>query len=74
MILNELYQKIVEIPLKLLVSSRLLPDDPVKELEIDPSSPVYYVLQRRSTSSFLMLKHKAKQLNLPEPKIIPGKI
>lgn len=73
MILNELYQKIVSIPLKLLVSSRLLPDDPVKELEIDPSSPIYYVLQRRSTSSFVMLKQKAKQLNLPEPKIVPGK-
>lgn len=73
MILNELYQKIVSIPLKLLVSSRLLPDDPVKELEIDPQAPIYYVLQRRSTSSFVMLKQKAKQLNLPEPKIIPGK-
>ena len=70
MILNELYQKIVAIPLKLLVSSKLLPDDPVKELEIDPQSPIYYVLQRRSTSSFVMLKHKARELNLPAPKII----
>ena len=70
--LNQLYQKIVSIPLKLLVSSRVLPEDPIKDLEIDTEQPVYYVLQRRSTSSFLMLKEKAKALKLPEPKIIKG--
>jgi len=72
MFLNQLYQKIVDIPLKLLVSSKLLPDDPIKDLEIDPTLPIFYVLQRRSTSSFVMLKEKARLLNLPEPKIIQG--
>ncbi|WP_196140080.1 glycerol-3-phosphate 1-O-acyltransferase PlsB [Aliikangiella sp. G2MR2-5] len=70
MLLNQLYQKIVSVPLKLLVSSRLLPDDPVKELEIDKSQPIYYVLQRRSTSSFLMLKEKARLLGLPNPSLM----
>ncbi|WP_444995961.1 glycerol-3-phosphate 1-O-acyltransferase PlsB [Aliikangiella sp. IMCC44359] len=70
MFINKLYQKIVSIPLKLLVNSKLLPEDPIKELEIDPQSPIYYVLQRRSTSSFLMLQEKTKQLNLPPPKIM----
>jgi len=70
MFLSRFYQSIVTIPLKLMVSSKLVPDNPIQELEIDPNSPIYYVLQRRSTSSFLMLKEKAKLLNLPEPKIL----
>ncbi len=53
-----------------MVSSRLLPDDPIKDLDIDLKSPIYYVLQRRSTSSFLMLKEQAQQIGLPEPKLI----
>ncbi|TQV73767.1 glycerol-3-phosphate 1-O-acyltransferase PlsB [Aliikangiella marina] len=72
MIINEIYQKLVSIPLKLLVSSKLVPDDPVKDLKLDPHAPIYYVLQRRSTSSFVMLQEKAKLLNLPEPKLISG--
>ncbi|MGX5175241.1 glycerol-3-phosphate 1-O-acyltransferase PlsB [Aliikangiella sp. IMCC44653] len=70
MLLNRIYQQLVSIPLKMLVSSKLLPDNPIKDLQIDPSAPVYYVLPRRSTSSLLMLKEKAKQLNLPEPQTI----
>ena len=70
---NQLYHKIVSVPLKLLVSSKVIPEAPVQDLDIDLSSPIYYVLQRRSTSSFVMLKHKAKQLNLPEPKLIQSK-
>jgi len=70
MFFSAFYQSLVSLPLKLLVNSKLLPEDPIKDLEIDPAAPIYYVLQRRSTSSFLMLKEKAKQLNLPQPKII----
>jgi len=68
--LNQLYQKVVAIPIKLLVKSKILPEQPIKELNIDLESPIYYVLQRRSTSSFLMLQQQALQLGLPEPKII----
>lgn len=56
-----------------MVSSRLLPDDPIKELAIDKESPVYYVLQRRSTSSFLMLKEQVEKLGLPSPRLIDCK-
>jgi glycerol-3-phosphate O-acyltransferase len=70
---NQLYHKIVSIPLKLLVSSKVIPEAPIQDLEIDTGSPIYYVLQRRSTSSFIMLKQKAKQLGLPEPKLIKSK-
>jgi len=73
MFLSRFYQNIVSIPLKLLVKSKLLPDDPIKDLEIDREAPIYYILQRRSTSSFLMLKEKVRQLNLPEPIIISEK-
>ncbi len=71
--LNKIYQQVVSIPLKLLVASRLLPEDPIKDLDIKLDQPIFYVLQRRSTSSFLMLKERAKQLNLPEPKIMSHK-
>lgn len=73
MFFSRLYQKIVSVPLKLLVSSKVVPENPIQDLAIDISEPIYYVLQRRSTSSFIMLKEKAKQLNLPEPKLISSK-
>jgi glycerol-3-phosphate O-acyltransferase len=72
MLLNKIYQSLVSLPLKLLVNSKLLPEDPIKDLAIDVESPIYYVLQRRSTSSFLMLKQKTEQLKLPSPQIISG--
>lgn len=72
MFFTNIYQYFVSLPLKLLVSSKLLPDDPIQELGIDLDAPIYYVLQRRSTSSFLILKEKAKRLNLPAPRIIPS--
>ena len=53
-----------------MVSSRLLPDDPIKELGIDLNAPIYYILQRRSMSSFMMLKEEAVKIGLPEPKFI----
>jgi glycerol-3-phosphate O-acyltransferase len=67
MFFSRLYRNIVSLPLKLLVSSKLVPENPLKDLEIDIESPIYYVLQRRSTSSFIMLRDKAKQLGLPAP-------
>jgi len=70
---NRLYQKLVNLPLRFLVSSKLLPENPSKELDIDLEQPIYYVIQRRSTSSFLMLKAVAKRLGWPEPKIISEK-
>ncbi len=70
---NQLYHKIVSIPLKLLVSSKVIPESPVQDLEIDTASPIYYVLQRRSTSSFIMLQQKAKRLGLPQPRLIRSK-
>ena len=71
--IRNLYQKLVSLPLKFLVNSKLLPEDPIKDLEIDIEQPIYYVLQRNSTSSFLMLREKARLLNLPEPKLIDRK-
>jgi len=73
MFFSHFYQKLVSVPLKLMVSSKIVPENPIQDLSIDTSAPIYYVLQRRSTSSFIMLKEKAKQLNLPEPKIIKSK-
>lgn len=71
--LNKLYHKIVSVPLKLLVTSKVIPEAPINDLDIDTTAPIYYVLQRRSTSSFMMLKDRAKQLKLPEPKLISSR-
>ena len=70
MLFNRVYQYLVTIPLKLLVSSKILPDEPVKELDIDLERPIYYVIQRRSVSSYLMLRENTKKLGLPTPKLI----
>jgi glycerol-3-phosphate O-acyltransferase len=70
MVFSRLYQNIVALPLKLLVSSKLVPENPLKDLDIEPDAPIYYVFQRRSTSSFIMLRDKAKLLGLPAPKLI----
>lgn len=72
MLLQTLYQKLVSIPLRLVVTSKLLPEKPVEDLQIDLNLPIYYVLQRRSTSSFLMLKERARTLGWPEPTLVSG--
>lgn len=64
------YQKLVSIPLNWLVKSTTLPKSPIGELNIDTQSPIYYLLQRRSTSSYLMLKKTVQTHDLPKPKLM----
>jgi glycerol-3-phosphate O-acyltransferase len=40
---RKIYYKLLNLPLKLLVRSKVIPSDPVTELGLDPSRPILYV-------------------------------
>ncbi|MCO7224529.1 glycerol-3-phosphate 1-O-acyltransferase PlsB [Pleionea sp. CnH1-48] len=71
--LSKLYHNLVKVPLRALVRIKSIPEAPVKELEIDLSKPIYYVLRTRSSSSFAMLAQECKRLGLPEPQYLSSK-
>ena len=53
---RKIYYKILNLPLKLLVRSKVIPSDPVTELGLDPSRPILYVLPYNSKADLLTLR------------------
>ncbi len=70
MLLQRIYYRLINIPLKLLVRIKVLPENPIDTLEIDTNKPIVYILKTRSASSFGMLEQECEKYNLPKPKII----
>jgi glycerol-3-phosphate O-acyltransferase len=54
-------------PVRLLVSSKIVPDHVVESLSIDTNRPLFYVLKHQSASDILALQTACKKLNLPDP-------
>jgi len=54
-------------PVRLLVRSKLIPEDPCQELNIDPNRPIIYVLKTESVTDLLALERLTKSLSLPAP-------
>ncbi len=61
------YRKALNIPLSLLVKSRAIPTDPVKELSLNLAQPIIYVLPYTSQTDLLILQKNCLVLNLPDP-------
>ncbi len=61
------YRKALNIPLSLLVKSRAIPTDPVKELSLNLAQPIIYVLPYTSQTDLLILQKNCLALNLPDP-------
>ncbi|RFT05299.1 hypothetical protein CGL57_01400, partial [Edwardsiella anguillarum] len=57
----------LNLPLKLLVKSKVIPTDPVAELRLDTTRPVFYVLPYNSKADLLTLRDRCLALDLPDP-------
>ncbi|MBS0925648.1 glycerol-3-phosphate 1-O-acyltransferase PlsB [Providencia sp. JGM181] len=64
---RKIYYNTLNLPLKLLVKSKLIPTDPVTELQLDPSKPTLYVLPYHSKSDLLTLRQQCLAIGLPDP-------
>lgn len=65
--LLSLYRSALNLPLSLLVKSRAIPAEPVRELELNVEQPIVYVLPYTSQSDLLILQKNCLALNLPDP-------
>lgn len=70
---RKIYYKLLNLPLKLLVKSKVIPADPVTELGLDPSRPILYVLPYNSKADLLTLRAQCQAQDLPDP-LIPLEI
>lgn len=66
---RRLYYKILNLPVKLLVRSKVIPADPVTEIGLDPSRPILYVLPYHSKADLLTLRGQCLAQDLPDPLI-----
>ncbi|MGK2946307.1 MAG: glycerol-3-phosphate 1-O-acyltransferase PlsB [Candidatus Malihini olakiniferum] len=64
---RKIYYKLLNLALKLLVKSKIIPNDPVAELGLDPARPILYVLPYNSKVDLLTLYVKCQVLELPDP-------
>ena len=64
---RKLYYKLLNLPLSILVKSKVIPTDPVSEHGIDPTRPVMYVLPYDSKADLLTLRNQCLRLDLPDP-------
>ncbi len=65
--LLNLYRKVLNLPLSLLVKSRAIPINPVEELGLSLEQPIVYVLPYTSQSDLLILQKICEKLGLPDP-------
>lgn len=64
---RKIYYKLLNLLLKLLVRSKVIPSDPVRELGLDPSRPILYVLPYNSKTDLLTLRTQCLEQDLPDP-------
>ncbi|MGL4855989.1 MAG: glycerol-3-phosphate 1-O-acyltransferase PlsB [Plesiomonas sp.] len=64
---KHIYHKFLDLPLSLLVRSKLIPADPIRELNIDPARPILYVLPYQSETDLLTLRRYCLAQHLPDP-------
>lgn len=65
--LHWLLKLLCYIPIKLFVSSKYLPKDPVSEFSIDTGKPIVYVFKTQSISNLLALHFSSHKFLLPSP-------
>ncbi|MGF1699826.1 glycerol-3-phosphate 1-O-acyltransferase PlsB [Photobacterium makurazakiensis] len=64
---QKIYQKILDLPLSLLVKTHSIPADPVTDLELDLERPIVYILPFRSNTDLMTLRSSTIKLGLPDP-------
>ncbi|VAY02498.1 Glycerol-3-phosphate acyltransferase [Arsenophonus endosymbiont of Aleurodicus dispersus] len=64
---RKIYYNILDLPMKVLVKSKLIPADPIKELQLDTTCPFLYVLPYFSKIDLLTLRQQCYYIGLPDP-------
>lgn len=64
---RKLYYKLLNLPLSILVKSKVILTDPISEHGIDPTRPVMYVLPYDSKADLLTLRAQCLKHDLPDP-------
>lgn len=64
--------RLLAAPLKYLVKTKVIPQHPIDELDIDPSKPVLYVMEQDSAVDKVILLRTCLQLGLPDPRSSNG--
>ncbi|MCP3675063.1 MAG: glycerol-3-phosphate 1-O-acyltransferase PlsB [Gammaproteobacteria bacterium] len=65
--LKKMSFRILQGPIKLLVKATVLPDDPVKEFDIDIAKPIHYVICNYSATDLNVLHRYCLKSGLPSP-------
>ncbi|MGI5310199.1 glycerol-3-phosphate 1-O-acyltransferase PlsB [Rheinheimera sp. WS51] len=63
----KLFAALLKWPLRPLLKYKVVPEQPVSELQLDTSQPVFYICPTESGSDLAALQHVCKQLQLPDP-------
>ncbi|OOF71057.1 glycerol-3-phosphate 1-O-acyltransferase PlsB [Rodentibacter caecimuris] len=62
-----LYRKVLEFPLSLLVKNNPIPQQPIDELKLNLNQPVVYVLPYTSQTDFVIFRRNCLNIGLPDP-------
>lgn len=62
-----IYYKLLEIPLSIMVKSEPIPSDPITELGIDPNKKILYILPYHSRVDLLVIRTWCLKFNLHDP-------
>ncbi|OEY70868.1 glycerol-3-phosphate 1-O-acyltransferase [Rheinheimera salexigens] len=63
----KLFAALLKWPLRPLLKYKVVPEQPVTELNIDTSQPIFYICPTESGSDLAALKQVCKNLQLPDP-------
>ncbi len=63
----KLFKAFINAPMSFLVKPRIVPDNVIDELEIDPSRPIFYVIKTDSFTDKVALARACKTLSMPSP-------
>ncbi|MGP1939196.1 MAG: glycerol-3-phosphate 1-O-acyltransferase PlsB [Arsenophonus sp. ET-DL9-MAG3] len=64
---RKIYYNLLNLPMKFLVKSKLIPVDPIKELCLDTTRHFLYVLPYHSKTDLLTLRQQCCSIGLPDP-------
>ncbi|WP_213993775.1 glycerol-3-phosphate 1-O-acyltransferase PlsB [Sodalis sp. dw_96] len=70
---RNIYYALLDLPIKLLVKSKVIPANPREETGLDPMRAMMYVLPYNSKADLLTLRGQCLKLGLPDP-LIPLEI
>ncbi len=64
---RKIYYNLLNLPMKFLVKSKLIPADPIKELHLDTTRPFLYLFPYHSKTDLLTLRQQCYSIGLPDP-------